>query len=120
MVHTFFEAPFFTRRVAELLDDNTNRQLQNELQENPAKGEVMQGCDGIRKVRVEAPRRGKGKRGGLRVVYLHIPEAHCIYFITIYGKDEQDDINEEQKRQLKAIAEKTKEALQRRRKKGKE
>ncbi len=74
-MYTFYETPFFTRRVTELLDDETYRQLQNELQTNPAKGEVVQGCGGIRKVRLEAPKRGKGKRGGFRVIYLHVPEA---------------------------------------------
>ncbi len=80
----------------------------------------MQGCGGIRKVRIESPKRGKGKRGGFRVIYLHIPEAQCIYFVAIYGKNEQDDLNTAQKQQLKVIAEQTKETLRRRQKKGKE
>lgn len=50
-------------------------------------------------------------RGGLRVIYLHVPEAHRIYFVTIYGKDEKDDLGTEQKRQLRALAEQTREAL---------
>lgn len=111
MIYIFYETPCFTRRVVELLDDETYRKLQNELQENPAKGEVMQGCGGIRKVRLEAPKRGMGKRGGFRVIYLHVPEAQRIYLITIYGKDEQDDLGVEQKRQLRAIAEQTRETL---------
>ena len=113
MMYTFYETPFFTRRVTELLDDETYRQLQNELQANPAKGEVMQGCGGIRKVRLEDPKRGKGKRGGFRVIYLHVPEAGRIYFVTIYGKDEQDDLDTDQKRQLRAIAEQTRKTLRR-------
>ena len=119
MIRTLFETPFFTRRVTELLDDETYRQLQNALLENPEKGAVMQGCGGIRKVRLEDPRRSKGKRGGFRVVYLHIPETQCIYFITIYSKDERADLDADQKRQLKAIAEQTKETLRKKQRKGK-
>ena len=111
MIYTFYETPFFTRRITELLDDETYRQLQNELQDNPAKGEVIQGCGGIRKVRLEAPKRRKGKRGGLRAIYLHVPEAQRIYFVTIYSKDDQDDLTGEQKKVLKAIAEQTKRTL---------
>ena len=111
MISTFYETPFFTRRVAELLDDETYRGLQNELQVNPAKGAVMPGCGGIRKVRWDDPSRGKGKRGGWRVIYLHVPETRCMYFVTIYGKDEQDDLDAAQKRQLRALAEQTKRAL---------
>ena len=119
MIGTFYETPFFTRRITQLLDDETYRGLQNALRDNPAKGEVMQGCGGIRKIRLEEPKRGKGKRGGLRIIYLHVPEAGCIYFVAVYGKDEQDDLTADQKRQLKAIAEQTKDTLRKRRRKGK-
>jgi hypothetical protein len=71
----------------------------------PEKGDVMPGCAGLRKVRVAAPRRGRGKRGGARVIYLNIPEAERIDMIAIYGKDERDDLTEQQKRALRALAE---------------
>lgn len=74
----FVEAEAFTERVRELLDDETYRTLQNQLIRNPEIGPVMPGCGGLRKVRVEEPRRGKGKRGGCRVIYLHIPEVERI------------------------------------------
>jgi hypothetical protein len=48
--------------------------------------------------------RGKGKRGGARVVYLDIPEAGRIDLIAIYGKDEQDDLTAQQKKILAALA----------------
>lgn len=120
MTYVFYETPFFMRRVAELLDDETYREFQNELLANPLKGEVMPGCGGIRKIRLEFPRRGKGKRGGFRVIYLHLPEARRIYFITLYGKDEQDGLDGEQKRQLRAIAEQTRETLRNKRRTEKE
>ena len=119
-MYVFFETRYFTRRVTELLDDETYRRLQNELQVNPTKGEVMPGCGGLRKVRLEAAKQGKGKRGGFRVIYLHVPEAGSIYFVTVYGKDEQDDLDTDQKRQLKEIAEQTRAALHKGRRKGKE
>lgn len=107
----YFETAYFTRRVVELVDDEAYRRLQNDLRDNPAKGEVIPGCGGIRKIRVGQSERGKGKRGGCRVIYLHIPEAQRIYFITIYSKDERDDLTAEQKKVLKALAEQTKDAL---------
>lgn len=120
MIRTYFETRYFTRRVVELLDDETYRRLQNDLRAEPLKGEVISGCGGLRKVRVEQSGRGKGKRGGCRVAYLHVPEAECIYFVTIYSKDEQDDLTSEQKRILKAIAEQTKAVLRRKPRKGKD
>lgn len=115
MVTLFIEALGFTRRITEFLDDEAYRRFQNELQRNPNKGEVMPGCGGLRKVRLESPRRNKGKRGGFRVVYLHVPEAKRIYFLAIYGKNEQDDLSAEQKCQLRSLAENIKGVLHRQR-----
>jgi len=60
----FVEMRPFTALVGELLDDETYRKVQNELIENPHKGDVIPESGGLRKLRVENPKRGKGKRGG--------------------------------------------------------
>ncbi len=106
----FVEMEAFTERVRELLDDDTYRAFQNELVRNPAKGTVMPGCGGLRKVRVEEPRRGKGKRSGCRVIYPHITEVQRIDLLAIYSKDQQDDLTSEQRRTLKALAERARRA----------
>ncbi len=108
----FVEAGVFTRCVRELLDEETYRAFQNELVRNPAKGPVMPGCGGLRKVRVEDPGRGKGKRGGCRVIYLHFPEVERIDLLAIYSKDQRDDLTAKQRKAMKALAERArKEAL---------
>lgn len=65
----FVELPAFIRHRAEYLDDEGLRGLQNALMENPESGDVIEGTGGLRKLRRTDPRRGKGKRGGLRVIY---------------------------------------------------
>ena len=57
----------------------------------------MPGCGGLRKLRVPDPRRGKGKRGGARVIYLHVAESDQIHLITVYGKNQKDDLSAEDK-----------------------
>ena len=101
----FVETEAFTERVRELLDEETYRAFQNELVRNPEKGAVMPACGGLRKVRVEEPRRGKGKRGGCRVIYPHIPEVERIDLLAIYSKDKQDDLTAKQRKAMKAVAE---------------
>lgn len=101
----FVEARLFTQRVRELLDDERYRALQNELVVNPEKGVIMKGCGGLRKVRIAEPGRGKGTRGGCRVIYLHISEANRIDLLAIYSKDEQEDLSMEQRKRLKVLAE---------------
>ena len=65
----FLETPLFTRLLGDYLTDESYRRLQLALMENSEMGDVMSGTGGFRKVRWEDARRGKGKRGGLKVIY---------------------------------------------------
>ncbi len=65
----FFEAPSFTRYLRDYLSDEEYRSLQHRLTLHPELGNVMPGTGGFRKLRWADPRRGKGRRGGLRVIY---------------------------------------------------
>jgi putative transcriptional regulator len=67
---------------------------------NPAKGTPMPGCGGLRKVRTADPRRGKGKQGGARIIYLYVPEAKWFFLLDIYGKDEKADLSAAEKKHL--------------------
>jgi hypothetical protein len=113
-VDTFFlETENFTDWVAEHPPewDSTYAQLQKALQENPECGKVMKDCGGLRKVRMADLKRGKGKRGGARIIYLHIPEAHCVCMIDGYGKNEKEDLSAAQREVLSRIAEAAKEMV---------
>lgn len=57
----------------------------------------MRGCGGLRKLRWPDVRRGKGKRGGLRVIYLLVPELEMAVLIDVYNKDEADDLTTEER-----------------------
>lgn len=73
--------------------------------ETPNSGDVMPGCGGLRKIRIANPTRGKGKRGGARVIYLHVPAARRFYLLDVYGKDEKDDLSANEKKALRLLAE---------------
>ena len=100
----FIESSHFTKTLLERLSDEEYRGLQERLMSNPAAGDVMPGCGGLRKIRHGDPRRGKGRRGGLRVIYLHLPEPSWIFLLDIYGKDEQDDLSAQEKKVLARLA----------------
>ena len=99
----FVEASVFTKRLLRIVDDDTYRRFQVELAVNPEKGPVIQGPGGLRKARIAA--RGKGKRGGARVIYLHVETARVIYLLYVYDKGEADDLTTGEKRELRAMAE---------------
>ncbi len=63
----FIETPVFTEDVKELLSDDEYREFQQFMADNPGWGDVIQNTGGLRKVRWAA--KGKGKRGGVRVIY---------------------------------------------------
>ena len=67
MKAVFVELPAFERFRASHLDDEAFSLLQQDLMANPAAGDLVEGCGGLRKVRFADARRSKGKRGGLRV-----------------------------------------------------
>src|SRR5262245_3751993 len=98
MKKTFVETAEFTEWVKEHLSDDTLSDLQRELLNDPETGSVIPGCGGLRKIRVADPRRGKGKRSGARVIYLHIEELDQIHLITVYGKDQKDDLSADDKK----------------------
>jgi hypothetical protein len=104
MDKTFVETREFTEWVKNYLSDEALSALQAELLENPDTGTVMPGCGGLRKMRAADPSRGKGKRGGVRVIYLHVTEADIIFLMDIYGKGEQEDLTSGQKKILQGIA----------------
>ena len=96
----------FTEVVTEYFeDDEAFLSLQNYLLENPTAGVVIPGSGSLRKLRWADPSRGKGKRGGLRLIYLYLPEFERILLIDVYGKDEQDDLSPQTCRELKAFVE---------------
>jgi len=99
----FVELPPFGRLRASYLDDEAYRALQNELMENPIAGDVIEGTGGLRKLRRPDPRRGKGKRGGLRVIYYWWLGGEQFWLFTVYDKDQADDLTPEQKLVVKRL-----------------
>jgi len=97
MCKTFIESIEFTDWFEAYLGDEGLLALQRVLLDDPDAGDVMPGCGGLRKLRVADPRRGKGKRGGARVIYLHVEEANVIFLVTVYGKNQKDDLSADDK-----------------------
>lgn len=58
---------------------------------------------GLCKLRQPDPKRGKGKRGGLRVIYFWWEAGRQFWLFTLYGKDEMADLNAKEKATLKAL-----------------
>ena len=72
-----------------------------ELIKEPRLGVVVQGTGGLRKVRLKSAT--SGKRGGFRVCYYYYVIKSKIVLIAIYGKNEQDDLTQDERRKFRKI-----------------
>ena len=97
----FIEAPSFTRHLQDYLNEDQYRKLQTRLAANPEMGDLMASTGGFRKMRWADARRGKGQRGGLRIIYYHFALDHQIWLMTLYDKGEASDLTAGEKKLLK-------------------
>ena len=95
------ETSFFTKRLKLLLPDEDYRKFQNVLILNPKSGKLIKGSGGLRKIRWSIP--GKGKSGGVRVIYYYVMKEEIILMLLIYPKSERDDLTKEQQKILKSL-----------------
>ena len=87
---TFVETTLFTRLIQEYLSDGEYMELQSALAENPEAGRIFKGSGGIRKLRWAVS--GKGKRGGLRIIYYLKTRQEIIWMLTVYPKSVAETI----------------------------
>ncbi|MCI3944374.1 transcription elongation factor GreB [Pseudomonas syringae] len=97
----FIETPVFTSDLRCHLDDDEYRALQFYLADQPEAGSLIEDTGGLRKIRWNA--HGKGKSGGVRVIYYYLCSAHQIRMLLIYRKGVMDSLTAKQKTQLRAI-----------------
>jgi mRNA-degrading endonuclease RelE of RelBE toxin-antitoxin system len=90
VVFTFIETPLFTRLVTEYLSDDEYRELQAKLAGNPEAGAIIPGSGGVRKLRWSFG--GRGKSGGLRIIYYLRTHQGEIWMLTLYPKNVSENI----------------------------
>jgi len=95
----FIETPIFTKRIQQCMDDAEYVELQKYLAARPDAGDIIKGSGGIRKMRWAGS--GRGKRGGLRVIYYWWVADDQISMLLVYSKNEMDDLTADQLKQLK-------------------
>lgn len=102
-LYSFRETKNFTRKVIKLLSDEEFDIFQWLLLQYPESGSLIPHGGGIRKVR--SPAKGKGKRGGARVIYFFAVGKDKIFLLDIYSKNEKTDLTLPELNDLRKIVE---------------
>lgn len=89
------------RQVRKQLSNEEYRHLQNALVKRPNLGAVIRGSGGLRKMRWSM--QGRGKRGGVRVIYYWGVQQKQLLMLLIYPKNVQDDLTPNQLKMLRQI-----------------
>ena len=97
------ETRVFTARIGDLLSDEHYRALQGHLLRRPSAGDIIPGTGGLRKLRWGS--RGRGKRGGARVIYFWHPPSNRLLMLFAFAKNERADLTAPQKKVLRQIVE---------------
>ena len=94
----FIETSTFTKMIGSYLTDDEYRGLQGFLLKHPDAGRIVRGSGGVRKLRWAIA--GKGKRGGIRVIYYWKRADDEVWLLTVYGKGVRDTIPAHMLRQI--------------------
>jgi len=97
-MQTIVELPEFLRRSEKILKESERQSIINYLSSHPAAGEIMQGTGGIRKLRWSA--QGKGKSGGVRVIYYFHNETIPLFLLTLFGKGEKANLTKAERNEF--------------------
>jgi len=92
------ELPEFLRRAGKLLNESEELSIINYLAVHPASGDIMKGTGGIRKLRWSA--NGKGKSGGVRIIYYFHNESIPLFLLTLFGKGEKPNLSKSERNEL--------------------
>ncbi len=96
--------PSFLRDWERLgLDSEDLRSLELEILKEPARGPVVKGAGGLRKLRFSGRKSTRGKSGSNRICYVHFPEFGTIALVVVFGKKESDDLSPVDLRTISAI-----------------
>lgn len=97
-MQTIVELPEFQKRASKLLKEKEKISITNYLAFHPQSGDLIQGTGGIRKLRWSA--QGKGKSGGVRVIYYYHNDTIPLFLLTVFGKGEKANLNRVERNEL--------------------
>ena len=103
VLYSFRESKSFIQKAEKFLDADEIAKLQWQLLEKPDFGRLIVGGGGLRKLRFAI--KGRGKSGGVRVIYYWTDARGYIFLLDIYAKNEKADLSKNEIKDLRKIVE---------------
>lgn len=98
---TVLETPSFLRDAAAALTDEERTEAISFLAANPEAGDIMRDTGGARKLRWRA--KGRGKRGGVRVIYYYHNESLPLFLLNVFAKNEKPNLTKAERNEMKTL-----------------
>lgn len=98
---TVIETPGFLRDAAAALSAEERTEVISFLAANPDAGDIMPGTGGGRKLRWRA--RGRGTRGGVRVIYYYHNESLPLFLLNVFAKNEKANLTKAERNEIQAL-----------------
>ena len=95
---TIAEVPEYIRLAEKLLTEQERQDVLSYLAAHPKAGDLIEGTGGIRKLRWG--RGGRGKSGGVRMIYYYHSERMPLYLLTLFAKNEQGNLSKAERNEL--------------------
>ncbi|MFM9913107.1 MAG: type II toxin-antitoxin system RelE/ParE family toxin [Methylophilaceae bacterium] len=95
---TIAEVPEYIRQAEKFLTEAERQDVLSYLAAHPKSGNLIEGTGGIRKLRWG--RGGRGKSGGVRLIYYYHSESIPLYLLTLFAKNEQDNLSKAERNTL--------------------
>jgi mRNA-degrading endonuclease RelE of RelBE toxin-antitoxin system len=103
------ETPQFAAKADKILSAAEKDDLFDFIARNPGAGDIIPGTGGVRKMRFAV--QGKGKRGGVRVIYYYYNDRNPVLLFTVFGKNERSDLREKEENILYRIVQEIKKEM---------
>ena len=98
MLMTIAELPEYQRRAEKLLSEEERHDIVSYLAAFPKEGDLIRSTGGVRKLRWRQS--GRGKSGGVRVIYYFHSERMPLYLLTVFAKNEREDLTQSERNDL--------------------
>jgi hypothetical protein len=97
----------FDRAAKGLLSDDDEREIEKDIAQDPEAAPVITATGGVRKIRGRIGQRGK--RGGVRILYLHVATTETVYLLWVFPKSARENITKAEKKTIRAMVARLKE-----------